>query len=31
MDDDEFIITYILDTIPNSPVGHQLSTQANKC
>ena len=28
MDDEYFIILYITDTIPKSPVGHQLPTQA---
>ena len=27
LDDDEFTISYIFDTIPNSPAGNQLPTQ----
>ena len=30
MDVDDFTIPYIIDTIPNSPEGYQLSTQAKK-
>ena len=30
MDDQDFKILYIIDTIPNSPAGHQLSTQAKQ-
>ena len=29
-DDDKFTITYIIDTIPNSPAGHQLTTQSKE-
>ena len=28
--DEYFTIPYVIDTIPNSPAGHQLPTQANK-
>ena len=28
MDDEDFKIPYITDTIPNSPAGHQLPSQA---
>ena len=28
LDDEDIIIPYITDTIPNSPVGHQLPSQA---
>ena len=28
LDDEDFTIPYITDTIPNSPAGHQLPTQA---
>ena len=28
IDDDELTIPYILDTTPNSPIGHQIRTQA---
>ena len=30
MDDKYFKIPYVTDTIPNSPAGHQLPTQAKK-
>ena len=30
MDGEYFTIPYITDTIPNSPAGHQLSTQAKQ-
>ena len=30
LDDEYFTITYITDTIPNSPAGHQLPSQAKK-
>ena len=30
LDDDEFTIPYVTDKIPNSPAGHQLSTQAKQ-
>ena len=30
MDDENFKIPYITDTIPNSPAGHQLPTQAKR-
>ena len=30
MDDEDFTITYVIDTIPNSPVCHKLPTQAKK-
>ena len=30
MDDDDYTIPYILDTITNSPAGHQILTQAKK-
>ena len=30
LDDEDFTIPYINDTIPNSPAGHQLPTQAKK-
>ena len=29
-DDEDFTIPYVIDTIPNSPDGHQLSTQSKK-
>ena len=29
MGDDDFTITYILSTIPNSPGGHKLPTKTN--
>ena len=30
MDDEYFTIPYITDTIPNSPAGHQLPSQAKR-
>ena len=30
MDDEDFTIPCVIDTIPYSPAGHQLPTQANK-
>ena len=30
LDDEGFTVPYVIDTIPNSPTGHQLPTQANK-
>ena len=30
LDDEDFKIPYVTDTIPNSPVGHQLPTQAKQ-
>ena len=30
LDDEDFTIPYLIDTIPNSPAGHQLPTQAYK-
>ena len=30
MDDEDFTIPYVIDTIPNSPTVHQLPKQANK-
>ena len=29
LDDEDFTIHHVIDTIPNSPAGHQLPTQAN--
>ena len=31
LDDEDFTIPYVIDTIPNSPSIHQLPTQAKKC
>ena len=30
LDEEDFIIPYITDTIPNSPAGHQLPSQAKR-
>ena len=30
LDDEDFTIPYITDTIPNSPAGHQLPSQAKR-
>ena len=30
LDDEDFTIPYVIDTIPKSPAGHQLPTHANK-
>ena len=30
LDDDDFTIPYITDTIPNSPAGHQLPSRLNE-
>ena len=30
LDDEDFTIPYVIDTIPNSPDGHKLLTQAKK-
>ena len=30
LDDEDFTIPCVIDTIPNSPAGHQLLTQAKK-
>ena len=30
LDDEDFTIPYVIDTIPNSPAGNQLPTQAKK-
>ena len=30
LDDEDFTIPYITDTIPNSPAGHQITTQAKQ-
>ena len=30
LDDEYFTITYITDTIPNSPAGHQIPSQAKQ-
>ena len=30
LDDEDFTIPYITDTIPNSPSGHQLPSQAKR-